>query len=78
MARMLGRLDPTITVLIIEHDMDIALELARRGTVLHYGRVIADGPRERCAPTPRAGDLSRCLSCGRSTPTTARATSCRA
>ena len=43
MARLLGRLDPAITVLIIEHDMDIALDLARHVTVLHYGRVIADG-----------------------------------
>jgi branched-chain amino acid transport system ATP-binding protein len=55
MARLLGRLDPTITVLIIEHDMDIALEVARHVTVLHYGRVIADGTREavRADPTVR-------------------------
>ena len=43
MARLLSALDPAITVLIIEHDMDIALDLARHVTVLHYGRVIADG-----------------------------------
>ena len=55
MARLLGRLDPAITVLIIEHDMDIALELARHVTVLHYGRVIADGTRDvvRADPTVR-------------------------
>jgi len=55
MARMLGRLDPAITVLIIEHDMDIALEIARHVTVLHYGRVIADGTRDavRADPTVR-------------------------
>jgi branched-chain amino acid transport system ATP-binding protein len=55
MARLLGRLDPQITVLIIEHDMDIALEVARHVTVLHYGRVIADGTREavRADPTVR-------------------------
>ena len=48
-------LDPVITVLIIEHDMDIALEVARYVTVLHYGRVIADGTREavRADPTVR-------------------------
>jgi branched-chain amino acid transport system ATP-binding protein len=46
MAELLRRLDPAITVLIIEHDMDIALEIAQHVTVLHYGRVIADGPRE--------------------------------
>ena len=47
MAGLLRRLDPEITVLMIEHDMDIALELSEMVTVLHYGRVIADGPREQ-------------------------------
>ena len=46
MAGLLARLDPAITVLMIEHDMDIALELSAHVTVLHYGRVIADGQRE--------------------------------
>jgi len=30
---------------MIEHDMDTALELAERITVLHYGRVIVEGTR---------------------------------
>ena len=47
MLDLLRRLDPAITLLIIEHDMDIALEIAQRVTVLHYGRVIADGPRDQ-------------------------------
>jgi branched-chain amino acid transport system ATP-binding protein len=46
MADLVKRLDPSVTVLIIEHDMDIALDVARNVTVLHYGRVIADGSRE--------------------------------
>jgi len=46
MTALLKDLDPAITVLVIEHDMDIALELAAKVTVLHYGRVIADGSRE--------------------------------
>jgi branched-chain amino acid transport system ATP-binding protein len=55
MARLLAQLDPAMTVLIIEHDMDIALELAQHVTVLHYGRVIADGTRDavRADPTVR-------------------------
>lgn len=40
---LLQRLDPDITMLIIEHDMDVAFALTQRITVLHYGRVIADG-----------------------------------
>ena len=55
MAALLRGLDPTITLLISEHDMDVALEVADQLTVLHYGRVIADGPREvvRANPTVR-------------------------
>jgi ABC-type branched-subunit amino acid transport system ATPase component len=46
-----------------EHDMDVALELAERVTVLHYGRVIADGPPRRSGGTRpvrrRASGLGR-------------------
>ncbi|MDR5694550.1 MAG: ABC transporter ATP-binding protein [Armatimonadota bacterium] len=38
-------LDPTITVLLIEHDMDVAFEVADRITVLHFGRVLAEGTK---------------------------------
>jgi branched-chain amino acid transport system ATP-binding protein len=34
----------SITLLMIEHDMDVALGLADRVTVLHRGRVIVEGP----------------------------------
>ena len=50
MTALLKQLDPAITLLVIEHDMDVAFELADRITVLHYGRVVADG---------RADDVKR-------------------
>ncbi len=40
---LLLRLDPEITMLIIEHDMDCAFSVARQVTVMHEGRIIADG-----------------------------------
>jgi len=43
MTALLKNLDPTITLLVIEHDMDVAFELTDRITVLHYGKVVADG-----------------------------------
>jgi len=43
MVALLKGLDPAITILIIEHDMAVAFELTDRVTVLHYGRVVADG-----------------------------------
>lgn len=39
-------LDPSITVLLIEHDMDVAFEVAEYITVLHLGRVLAEGTAE--------------------------------
>ena len=43
MTELLKKLDPAITLLVIEHDMDVAFALTDRITVLHYGRVVADG-----------------------------------
>jgi branched-chain amino acid transport system ATP-binding protein len=57
MTALLQRLDPAITLLIIEHDMDIALEVARDVTVLHYGRVIADGPRDVVRADPMVREI---------------------
>ena len=57
MGRLLAALDPAITVLIIEHDMDIALQVARHVTVLHYGRVIADGTREEIRVNPLVREI---------------------
>ncbi|MGI5490382.1 ABC transporter ATP-binding protein [Microtetraspora malaysiensis] len=41
---VVGALPRDITVLIIEHDLDVVFTLADRVTVLHLGAVIADGP----------------------------------
>lgn len=40
---MLQQLDPHITVLLIEHDMDVAFQVAQHITVLHQGQLLADG-----------------------------------
>ena len=57
MTALLRRLDPAITLLIIEHDMDIALEVAQHVTVLHYGKVIADGPRDAVKADPTVREI---------------------
>jgi branched-chain amino acid transport system ATP-binding protein len=36
-------LDPSITLVLIEHDMDIALSVAERVTIMHEGRAVAAG-----------------------------------
>ena len=41
--KLLNALPRQITLLLIEHDMDIALSVAERVTVLHEGGIIAEG-----------------------------------
>jgi branched-chain amino acid transport system ATP-binding protein len=50
---MIRRFPQDITVLLIEHDMDVALTLADRITVLHYGAVLAEGARDEVQADPR-------------------------
>lgn len=40
---MVRKLPRDITILMIEHDMDVAFEVADRITVLHQGRLVAEG-----------------------------------
>jgi branched-chain amino acid transport system ATP-binding protein len=40
---LLLSLDPEITLVLIEHDMDIALSVAEQVTMMHDGRVIVEG-----------------------------------
>jgi branched-chain amino acid transport system ATP-binding protein len=46
-----------VTVVMIEHDMDIALDLAERVTVLHYGNVIVEGTRTEVVADPRTREI---------------------
>ena len=46
MVSMLGSLPPDLTLLVVEHDMDVVTALACRIVVLNFGKVLADGPPE--------------------------------
>ncbi len=50
---ILREMPRTITLLVIEHDMDLVFGLCERITVLHYGQVIADGKAENVRDDPR-------------------------
>jgi branched-chain amino acid transport system ATP-binding protein len=45
------------TVIMIEHDMDTALDLAETVTLLDYGRVIVDGERDAVIADPRTREV---------------------
>jgi branched-chain amino acid transport system ATP-binding protein len=46
MQALLHKLDPSIAVLLIEHDIDVAFGFAERVTVLYQGRVLIEGPTD--------------------------------
>jgi branched-chain amino acid transport system ATP-binding protein len=46
-----------VTVVLIEHDMDIALSLARTITVMYYGRVLCEGERAAVVADPRVREI---------------------
>jgi branched-chain amino acid transport system ATP-binding protein len=45
------------TIVMIEHDMDTALDLADRITVLHYGSVIVEGTRAEVVADPKTREV---------------------
>jgi branched-chain amino acid transport system ATP-binding protein len=44
-------------IVMIEHDMDVALAFAEQITVLHQGRVIVEGDRETVVNHPRTREI---------------------
>jgi len=45
------------TILIVEHDMPLVMELASRITVLNYGAVLAEGPPDEIQKNPRVQEV---------------------
>ncbi|HWA37219.1 MAG TPA: ABC transporter ATP-binding protein [Burkholderiales bacterium] len=56
-AKMIAGLPRDITVVMIEHDMDVALGLADRVTVLHMGRVILEGSPDEVRSNAQVRDV---------------------
>ena len=54
---LLLALDPAITLLIIEHDMDVALRVAQVVTVMHDGAVLATGSPQEILNSKAVHDL---------------------
>ncbi len=56
-AQLLLSLAGTHTVIVVEHDMDFVRSIARTVTVLHEGRVLAEGDMDRVQSDPRVIDV---------------------
>ena len=50
---LIRRIAGDLTVLIVEHDMDVVMGLARTVTVLHYGELLAAGSPAEIQADPR-------------------------
>ena len=50
---LIRRIAPNLTILVVEHDMQVVMELAHRITVLHYGEVLAEGTPAEIRQNPR-------------------------
>jgi branched-chain amino acid transport system ATP-binding protein len=54
---LIRRIAADFTILIVEHDMEVVMGLARTITVLHYGEVLAEGTPAAIQANPRVQEV---------------------
>ena len=57
MAKFLMRLDPSLAILLIEHDMDVVFDVAHHISVLHFGEVLEAGEVEQIRASARVKEI---------------------
>ena len=55
--RLVSGIPRDVTIVMIEHDMDVALDFAERITVLHFGQVVVEGTRAEVVAHPRTREI---------------------
>jgi branched-chain amino acid transport system ATP-binding protein len=55
--QLLAAIPRDVTMVMIEHNMDVALDLADRITLLHFGEVIVEGTRAEVVADPRTREV---------------------
>jgi branched-chain amino acid transport system ATP-binding protein len=55
--QLLLKIPSDVTIVMIEHNMDVALEFAERITLLHFGEVIVEGTRAEVVDNPRTREV---------------------
>jgi branched-chain amino acid transport system ATP-binding protein len=55
--QQLGAIPRRVTVIMIEHDLDVALSFAERITVLHQGQIIVEGSRAEVVADARVQEV---------------------
>jgi branched-chain amino acid transport system ATP-binding protein len=46
-----------LSIIMIEHDMDVALQFAERISIMHHGRLVVEGSREDVVANPRTREV---------------------
>jgi branched-chain amino acid transport system ATP-binding protein len=57
MAEFLMRLDPSLAILLIEHDMDVVFDVAENISVLHFGQVLESGTTEQIRRSAKVQEI---------------------
>jgi branched-chain amino acid transport system ATP-binding protein len=55
--KLLNEIPRDVTIVMIEHDMDVALDFAERISVMHFGEVIVEGSRAEVVADPRVKEI---------------------
>ena len=55
--KLLSEIPRDVTIVMIEHDMDVALEFAERITVMHFGEIVVEGTRAEVVASPRTKEI---------------------
>ena len=55
--RLVRKIAKNLTILIVEHDMQVVMELCNRITVLHYGTILAEGTPEEIQQNERVQEV---------------------
>jgi urea transport system ATP-binding protein len=56
-AELLQRISKNRSVIVIEHDMDFVAQIAHKVTVMHQGKILAEGPMEKVQADPKVIDV---------------------
>jgi urea transport system ATP-binding protein len=56
-AELLKRICRNRAVIVIEHDMDFVKQIAHKVTVMHQGKILAEGPMEKVQADPKVIDV---------------------
>jgi len=56
-AQLLASIPHDVTIVMIEHDMDVALEFAEKISVMHFGQIAVEGDRADVVANPRTREI---------------------